>query len=628
MGADLASIVQALKREHIGDMILQVKRLSAEQQYVQARDQLQQLLKLDHQHTEARRMLAEVQQHLSRKQRDEQAQQLSLKAEDLIRSRDLEQAIDLLDQASRLVPEDNLIAAMLDDARKKRVIQEEVERILRKADEARTTGDFEGAKAIVEKAMELDATDPRVQTAYTALARQVEEAAQRARARKLLDDARQELKLRRYAEALILLREAEHVDPFHPELAVMISAATTGAQQEQRRKILDEVEREVARAITWEQAKTALAAVQAAVEKTGSDPVLLRLQAQVMRQVRDFEAKKLVEDTVRECRAKQDTTPLEALKIVQAALLELPANEHLLTLQTSIEERVARLSRDDRRASYLKQAHKAIAENRFADAVEILEGCQGELQSPEIGELLEFARNEVFQEEHRRYIAGLLTEGQQLIREHAYDDAIAYLEPLAEQTNEPALRTLLEQARTQQRELYEKAQTAARQVEPLLQVEGYEQVLAYLQTLPQEVHAMPALQAALTKAQEGLERERAQVAFLGQSYAALLSKNPPADWSGTEAVASTGVMAEMTRALERRRLGLATRTITAEIEIVRAKILTGDVHEVDELIKTKAPLVAFCSDETRTEWNALIEQHEIRKNSGTMSKFGRKQRPN
>ena len=388
MGADLTGVVEALKREHIGDMIVQVKRLSSDQHFVQARDQLQQLLKLDNQHTEARQMLSEVQQHLSRKQRDDQAQQLSLKAEDLIRSRDLEQAIELLDQACRLVPEDNLIAAMLDDARKKRVTQEEVERILRKADEARAAGDFEGAKAIVEKAMDLDPTEPRVQIAYAALARHVEEATKRAKARKLLDDARQELKLRRYAEALVLLREAEQVDPFHPELAGMISSATTGAQQEQRRKILDEVEREVARAVTWDQAKAALITVQGAVEKTGSDPVLLRLQAQVVRQIKSFEEKKLVEDTVRECRAKQDSAPLEALKMVQAALVEYPANEHLLTLHASLEERVARLSRDDRRASYLNQAHKAIAENRFGDAVGILEGCQAELQSPEIGDLL------------------------------------------------------------------------------------------------------------------------------------------------------------------------------------------------------------------------------------------------
>ena len=130
-----------------------------------------------------------------------------------------------------------------------------------------------------------------------------------------------------------------------------------------------------------------------------------------------------------------------------------------------------------------------------------------------------------------------------------------YLEPLVQQTNEPALRSLLDQARTQQRELAEKATTTAQQLEPILQVEGFEQVLAYLETLPPHLHASPALQSARTRAQEGLERERAHVAFLGQSYAALSSNNPPADWTGTEAVATTGVMGEMTRALERRRLG-------------------------------------------------------------------------
>jgi hypothetical protein len=84
------------------------------------------------------------------------------------------------------------------------------------------------------------------------------------------------------------------------------------------------------------------------------------------------------------------------------------------------------------------------------------------------------------------------------------------------------------------------------------------------------------------------------------------------------------VLGEMTRAFERRRLGLATRTITAEIEIVRAKLMTGDVQSVDELLQGKAPLVPFCTPETQTEWNSLIEQLRARKTARPAGKAGRK----
>lgn len=624
MSAEIFSVINELKREHIGDMIVQVKRLSTEQQFVQARDALMQVLKLDNQHTEARRMLADVQQHLSRKQREEQARQLSLRAEDLLRERNFEQAAELLEQAANLVPDDKLLADLLEATRKKRIVQEQVDRILRNADEARTAGDFSGAKAMVEKALQLDGQDSRVQAAYTALARQVEEAAQRARARKLIDDARDELKLRRYPQALEMLREAESVDPFHPDLAGLVNAATTGAQQEQRRKLLDEVEREVARAVTHEQAQGALVTIQAAIDKAGADPALLRLQAQVQRQVRDFEARRMVDATAREARGKLDAAPTEALQLVQTALTELPGNEQLMSLQATIEDRIASLSREERRASYLKQAHKALSEGRFGEAVEVLEGCQGELQSPEIAELLEFARNELFQDQHRRFIAQSLTDAQTMLRDQLYEEAIAYLEPLTQRMDEPALRTLLEQARRQLKELHDKAEAAAASLEPVLEAEGYEQVLAYLEMLPPQIHAQPALQAALKKAQDGLELERAQVAFLGQSYAVLGNPGQTEGWSGPQATVSAGVLGEMTRAFERRRLGLATRTITAEIEIVRAKLMTGDVQSVDELLQGKAPLVPFCTPETQTEWNSLIEQLRARKSGRPAGKTGRK----
>jgi len=627
MSAELFGVIDELKREHIGDMIVQVKRLSLEQQFVAARDALMQLLKLDNQHTEARKMLAEVQQHLSRKQREEQAQKLFLQAEDLLRGRDFEQAIELLTQAEQLVPDDVAISELLDTTRSKRQVQEQIERFLRKAETARSAGDFSGAKAIVEEAMELDALDSRVQSAYTALARQVEEAQRRAKSRSLVDQARNELKLRKYSEALVTLKEIEQIDPFHPELQTMLSAVTTGAQQEQRRKLLDETENVVARAVTYDQAKAALVTLQGTIEKAGSDPALLRLQAQVMRQVREFESKKLVEDTVRECRAKLDSAPAEALRLVQAALAQLPGNEHLLGLQHSIEERLAKQSLDERRTELLTQAHKALSENKFADAVKVLEACQGELRSHEIGELLEFARNEMYAEEQRQFVASALTEGQRLMREGQFDEAISMLEFKLRQGDDSGLRSLLEQARTQRQVALAKASAAASAAEPLLQAEGYEQAVSYLESLPKEVQASTEVQAALKRARAGLEREREFLSFAGKFYALLSEQAPTKDWDGLqEPAGAQGVMAEMMRALGIRRSAVANRRVTREMAIVREKLQTGEISIVDEVVQRQTPLLQHCAKDTQAQWSSLMEQYAALKNGGGKGKLGRKGR--
>ena len=102
MATELFALIDQMKREHIGEVIVQVKRLTDEHNYVPARDSLLQLLKLDNQHAEARSLLADVEQHLKKKQREDQAQMLVERAEDLVREKDYKKAIDLLDQAAHL----------------------------------------------------------------------------------------------------------------------------------------------------------------------------------------------------------------------------------------------------------------------------------------------------------------------------------------------------------------------------------------------------------------------------------------------------------------------------------------------------------------------------------------------
>jgi hypothetical protein len=150
----------------------------------------------------------------------------------------------------------------------------------------------------------------------------------------------------------------------------------------------------------------------------------------------------------------------------------LPGNEHLLALQNSIEERLARQSLEERRAELLKQAHKALFENRFSDAVKVLESCQNELRSHEIGELLEFARNEMYAEEQRLFVATALTEAQQSMRGGEFSQAIALLERKLAQVDDAGLRALLEQARTQRKASLARAEAAAQAAEPLLAAEG------------------------------------------------------------------------------------------------------------------------------------------------------------
>ncbi len=630
MALELFGVIDELKREHITDTIHLVKRHSASQQFVQARDALLQILKLDNQHTEARRLLNEVQQHLSRRQREEQCHNLSLEAEQHIGNREFDLAIELLEQALILVPDDRGVALLLEDTRQKQCVHERVERFLRSADEARSVGDLLAAKATLQQALELDPKDSRIQSAMTTLVRQLAEEELRAEARRCVANARLELKQRNFEAAIQMLREAEQLDPFQPELAELLRTATSAAQQEQRRKLLTEVEAEVVRAVTYEQSQRALVTIQSGLEKAPGDPVLLRLQGQMQRQIREFEARKLVEETVRECRANLESSPAEALRIVLAALEQAPGNEHLLALRASIDERMERTARDEQRVGYLRKAHVALAEGRLQDALAVLESCDAHLRSSEVTELLEFARTEILQQEQRRTAESTLLQAQQLLRDHRYSDAVDLLTPIVLRTSDDSLKSLLQQATVLHQSLVADSDAAYRSLIVLLQAEAFDEVFATLARLPKPVQATAQMAGIAQRCAAGQKDERARLAAVGTAYAQLVDADRASEWEPL-APAPPGIVDTLARTLELRRTRVANQRIEQHLDMLRPLLGSGAVpaesrNSADEILKRAEPLITYVDEDTRRTWVAIADQTRQRQTGGLRGKFTRKLR--
>ena len=186
--------------------------------YTTAREVLLQLLKVDSQHTQARQLIAQVQQNLTLRQRAEQIRQLRNQAEEAASDKRYEEAFLDLQEACRLDPENRNCRNFWKPFARKKRRRELVEGYLRQADTARDRGDLEGAEAVIAKALEVDPEDSRVRAAHVALARLIEEAARQAKAKELLENARKEIGARHFTAAMEALAEVERVDPSNPEL--------------------------------------------------------------------------------------------------------------------------------------------------------------------------------------------------------------------------------------------------------------------------------------------------------------------------------------------------------------------------------------------------------------------------
>ena len=532
MGADLAAVILTLTTGQVSAMLVEAQSEISVQSYTAARKLLKQVIKLEGKNKEARALLSEVEELLARRQRSEQAESCQTRARQAIDKREFDSAIGLLEQAERLAPGDPAVAALREQARAGKRLVDQVDGYLRQADAARASGNFTAARGIVEKALELDKSNSRLRSAYNDLLRQAEESVREAKMKSLIEAARAKLNLQQFGEVAALLKDAEEIDPLHVDLVTLRAAVDAGLREEQCRRIVEEVERQIqgvafaAAAERSEAAQRAETALARALAKMPYDSGLLRLQVEFQRQQREHGERAQVEDTVRECRAQLDAgQPDDALAIVRRTLDTLPGNDQLVRLEASIEAHLSGLAREQRRANYLADARDAMSRNDYTAAIPILIACQGEGQSEDTARMLEFAREELHKQRCNDLFARYATQAQALLREGQYHAVIHLLEDALFEQDEPRLRAFLERARTLQLETQIKSDEAQEKLRTITAVEDYERALDFIDSLPEALRQQPSFTAARLAIERDADNEWTQLQLIGQAYAVKAATN-------------------------------------------------------------------------------------------------------
>jgi eukaryotic-like serine/threonine-protein kinase len=610
MAAEIASLTQDLKKEQVAEWIQRAERLVQQEQYTNARDVLLQLLKVDSQHTLARQLIAQVQHNLTLRQRAEQIRQLRTLADQAIHEKHYEEAIDYLQQACGIDPSSSELAELLESVRQKKRRRELIDGYLREADQARDRGDLDGAGAVISKALEVDRDDSRVRAAHVALARLLEEAARQAKAKKLLEDARKEISSRHFTAAMEVLAEIERVDPANPELIALQAAARSGREQEQRRRILEQLQNEVSLASTVEELMHVSQLIHQALERMPAEPMLIKLKGHVARQLREQEVRRRVDELAVRCRSLMETAPEDALKLVRRALEEAPSNERLLALQTTITAHMTARNQEQLRAQYLTRAHEALSTGRYTDALRLLESCQKEgLSSPEIAELIDFARQEADRGMKSSQIQGLLRQAQDLMSRGSYAAVVELLTPIKDEQGAASLLFLLEDARNRVESIQRQIDATLHAVDALSRQEQYEAALKFLESQPPHVLTAEAAQRAMSRLRVASEKELLALRAVGAGYAALdrmdlrgqvLSSQP----------GESSFLARVVPIFAARRTALADRQVSSAIEKARAAIEAGDKKLAVKILTAASSLTNFASGHLQKEWESLHKSAE------------------
>jgi eukaryotic-like serine/threonine-protein kinase len=623
MASEVSSVADELKKEQVAEWTQQAERLVQEEQYTSARDILLQLLKVDSQNTGARQLMVAVQQNLSSRQRAEQIRQLRSQAEDAASDKRYEEAIAHLQEVCRLDPANAELDQLLQTFRQKKRQREQVESYLREADSARSRGDLEAAQAVIARALEVDRDDSRVRVAHVALARLIEEVARQKKARQLLDAARNQISARQFTAAMDLLAEVEHVDASNPELIPLLAAAKSGREQEQRRRILEQLQNEISLATGAEDFARALDLLEQSLQRMPGEPTLLRFKSELTRQIRDAELRRRIDETVKRCRELVETSPQAALQLVRDELRDLPGNQRLLALRSSIDLRVLEQTQEKSRAQYLAQAHDALSSADYVRALTLLETCQKEgAFSPEIADLMDFARQEATLQNEQRRIQDLFNRAQELMAVGAYDAVIELLSPVSQEAGAGSLQSFLEEARTQRDAFQRNLDTSLQTAELLTREEQYEEAVRFLESQPAAVLHSEPIQIVLARLRQACRNELHALEAVGKAYAALDglqmgdSQRPfdGLDENNREASLLARIMPIFTY----RRTSVADRELSSASGELRAALEAGHGKRASQLLKAAAIFQDHASADVQSGWNSLAREAGKHKILGRM----------
>jgi len=523
MAADVEAVNDDLKREHVGEVLGNVKHLIEQEQWTAVKPVLLDLQRLNPQNTEVKKLLREVQEKASRQQKTVQIQQVLGEAEEAVLSQRYKDALEFYKQAEGLGHATPELAQKIEHVRGLKEKSDKVASLLEQSRDARKRGNFGAAGELIEKALQIDERNTDLRNERARIVQEAEKATRERARREFSEAARGQLAARQFTEAIKSLRSALEIDPTDAETQQLYQDAVDRQETERRRKIIDQIVAEISECIAAEEYARALALIQRAQERLPGEAVLLQLKSDAETKQREQSAKKLVEKTSLEFYSVYQTNPQQALAVVQQALEEMPGEPRLIALKEKVVELIRKAGTEEQKTQYLKRAQASIDAKQYDQAIQVLESAAIECgESPEIASLLNYARENQRTVELSLAATNATREAQALIAAGQFEAAIALLEPVAAQTGDASVQQLLRQASSSLAELVRRIDAVVSRAQALSE-RDVDQAIQLLSSQPQDIQQHSRVRELRAR----LEAAKANAGTAQQTAAAIPIQQAP-----------------------------------------------------------------------------------------------------
>src|SRR3954469_25673432 len=608
---DLSRVQEQLKKSMVSDYVTRAKTSIDKQELNRAKELLQQVLKVDTQHSVAKDLMHEVQQRLQKQVRGEQVRQLRSHAEDALAQQQLEDALSYVDQAISLDKTNPELLNLRDLALQAKIRRDKTTDELRRAESGQLSGHLEEALQHVEAALKLDPDNTQAKALYASISKELQSRSKDQKVKGFVDEARKHITSRKFTDAFDMLKRAEQISPSSPEVHALMNLASSGREQELRRRELERIVTEIEEALAKDDFAGASAKAEAALQKHTNEPALLKLKALADKQRDAAERRKFIDEQMAVARKLLDGGRAgEALALLEQAAQKVPGESRLQSLLAIVRDSADRERNEKIKQQYVQKAKEAMRHKDYAVAVQILEAASRELDdSAEVYDLLHFAREEASQSDKRRKVESVADEAHRLMNEEEYERAAQLLEAALKESPDDELRAVLTEARRGVEEFTRKLEAALNKAQGLIRDGRVNDAVAFLEAQPQSYARSSQFCTVLEKARGQQDQSRSVGSAIEKARQALAQGDVAAALNIAYACAKTyGETPEIKAAIaeiESKRGAMAKSTVETAVNDARRLLLARQYPQALDRLEAVAPFVIEVSESLQKQYESL-----------------------
>ena len=524
---DLQQVADYLRKHMVTFYVEQGKRSIEEGNFTFAKESLQRVLEIDSSHNVAKSLLSKVQEQIHSRQRVQKVEQTLRHAKEALQAEQYEEAIIVLDEILRLDPAHEEARQYKQIAVEQRDRIQKIHRHMETAEKLMADADLQGAKAQLEAVVALDPQHSAAPAMLESVSREIADQERLRRVRQYTEAAKGHLAEKNFAKAVELLEAARELDPVNIDVESLLRLVRSGQEKEERRRLLDQRLAAIQEALNRERFEEALGQAESTLQEFPNHSQVLKLRTQASRQVDAQKKRRYVEEQIQAAHCFLEKSQYSsAIALLERALGTIPQDARLTSYLKTVRETQEATQLESLRQEAIREANEQARSKDFAGAINTLERALGRAgQSPELIEILQFVREQEAEHQRQERIHSILSRAQTFLAEEEYAEAYDLLERSQAELQANEIEELLNTVRSQWERFERQRGETLDRARQLMQGNETRKAVALLDASPKAYFKDEEFQRVYAECREALARATAIRSALEQIEKAIAAED-------------------------------------------------------------------------------------------------------